>query len=388
MYRPAFHSSHPEAAEEESTTEEETSGSEEEESSSSEEEHNVAVRRYDRLMQARDEWTSASQAWIPGAGRVPPAQSIVALRASSGGTMGAPRPDATEIPQELRANDIRRHILNVDSQFREDPTGSTSSDFYFRLLNNVKNVLRIRVTSIEFPNNYKFFTALRRNVSILVTLGGIPRTITIPNGNYTAADMEDAMQAALDAAFAPAAITVAWDEVTGLFTFTSTGSQFSIGLPTGTSTYYDRPFAYGLGYYLGFSYNGGSPHTSTTTSPYTLVSDTCANFAGDPYVFLKVNDFDCVTQNVGENDFQALAKIVLREPKNYMAFDDYASQHIKEVVFQNPRDLSRFHVRVLDPYGEPVDMCSAHISFSLEVLEIQNHTLYDTVRDSIMLRYV
>jgi hypothetical protein len=397
MYRPAFHSSHPEATEEdeESTSSEEGSSEEEdseesseEEGSSSEEEPNVAVRRYDRLMQARDEWTSASQAWIPGAGRVPPAQSIVALRASSGGSVGTPRPDATAIPQELRANDIRRHVINVDSQFREDPTGSTSSNFYFRLLNTVKNVLRIRVTSIEFPNNYKFFTALRRNVSILVTLGGVSRIITIANGNYTAGDMEAALQEGLDAAFTPAGtISVTWDEITGLFTFTSTSATFSIGL--GTGTYYDRPFAYGLGYYLGFSYNGGSEHTATLSGgTYTLTSDTCANFAGDPYVFLKVNDFDCVVQNVGENDFHALAKIVLREPKNYMAFDDYASQHIKEVVFQSPRDLSRFHVRILDPYGEPVDMCSAQISFSLEVLEIQNHTLYDTVRDSIMLRYV
>jgi hypothetical protein len=385
MYRPAFHSSHPEETDTDDTDTDNSST----ETSSTEEELNVAARRYDQLMQARDEWTSASQAWIPGSGRVPPSQSIVALRASSGGSMAAPRPDATAIPQELRANDIRRHIINVDSQFREDPTGSTSSDFYFRLLNPVKNVLRVRVTSIEFPNNYKFFTVVRRNVSINVTRNTDTRTITIANGNYTAADMEEALQVAMDMAFSPAGtVVVSWDEVTGLFTF-STNAPFSIGLPSGSNTYYDRPFAYGLGYYLGFSYNGGGGHTATLSgSTYQLTSDICANFAGDPYVFLKVNDFDCVVQNVGENDFHALAKIVLREPKNYMAFDDYASQHIKEVVFQNPRDLARFRIQVLDPYGEPVDMCSAQISFSLEVLEIQNHTLYDTVRDSIMLRYV
>ena len=387
MYRPAFLSSHPETSDTESSTDSDTDT----ENSSTEEEINVATRRYDQLMQARDEWATASQAWIPGAGRVPPAQSIVAARASSGSVgVGGPRPDATAIPQELRANDIRRHIINVDSQFREDPTGSTSSDFYFRPLNPVKNVLRIRMTSIEFPNNYKFFTGMRRNVSINATLGSTTRTITIANGNYTAGDMEAALQAAMDIAFTPAnTVTVSWDEITGQFTFTTTVGQFSIGLPSGSGTYYERPFAYGLGYYLGFSYNGGAAHEATLTSgTYTLTSDSCANFAGDPYVFLKVNDFDCVVQNVGENDFHALAKIVLREPKNYMAFDDYASQHIKEVVFQNPRDLARFRIQVLDPYGEPVDMCSAQISFSLEVLEIQNHTLYDTVRDSIMLRYV
>jgi hypothetical protein len=383
MYRPAFHSSHPD-------TDSSTVTSDEEDSSS-EEEINVAARRYDQLMQARDEWTSASQEWVPGTGRVPPAQAIVAPRASTGSVgVGGPRPDATAIPQELRANDIRRHIINIDSQFREDPLGSTTSDFYFRLLNPVKNVLRVRVTSIEFPNNYKFFTSMRRNVSFNATLGSTTRTITVADGNYTAGDMEAALQEAMDIAFTPAGtVTVTWDEITGRFTFTAGPNTFSIGFPSGSNTYYNRPFAYGLGYYLGFSYNGGAAHVSTVSGGINiLISDTCANFAGDPYVFLKVNDFDCVVQNVGENDFNALAKIVLREPKNYMSFDDYASQHIKEVVFQNPRDLARFRIQVVDPYGEPVDMCSAQISFSMEVLEIQNHTLYDTVRDSIMLRYV
>jgi hypothetical protein len=91
---------------------------------------------------------------------------------------------------------------------------------------------------------------------------------------------------------------------------------------------------------------------------------------------------------VQNNDFVALAKIVLREPKNFMAFDDYASQHIKEVVFTAPRDLERFHIELVDAYGQEVDFCSAQFSFSLEVLEIQNPTLYDTVRNTLMLRYV
>ena len=105
-------------------------------------------------------------------------------------------------------------------------------------------------------------------------------------------------------------------------------------------------------------------------------------------MFLKVNDYECVRQTMCDNDFVALAKIVLREPKNYMSFDDYASQHIKEVVFPSPVDLTRFKIELVDPYGRQVDMCAANISFSLEVLEVKNRTLYDTVRDSIMMRYI
>jgi len=35
-----------------------------------------------------------------------------------------------------------------------------------------------------------------------------------------------------------------------------------------------------------------------------------------------------------------------------------------------------------------MDLCSSQISFSLEVLEVKNLTLYNTIRDSISLRYV
>ena len=86
-------------------------------------------------------------------------------------------------------------------------------------------------------------------------------------------------------------------------------------------------------------------------------------------------------------EFNALAKVVLREPKNYMAFDDYASQHVKEVVFPSPIDLTRLHIQVLDPYGEIMDLCSSQISFSIEVLEVRNASLYNTIRESMGLTY-
>jgi hypothetical protein len=102
-------------------------------------------------------------------------------------------------------------------------------------------------------------------------------------------------------------------------------------------------------------------------------------------MFLKINDFDCVRQTIRGSDFTALAKIVVKEPKNYMSFDDYASQHAKEVVFPTPQDLSRLQVQLLDPYGEILQMGSTNVSFSIEVLEIMNLSLYNTVRDAFAI---
>lgn len=306
----------------------------------------------------------------------------------------------TRVPFRLRANDVVRHVINIDSRFRDPEQDSNAASFYFSLLSPVRNVLRIRVTSIEFPNNYPFFTPLRRNVTMRVWYR-LSETearyadLVIEAGNYTAGDMVDALNAAAAAAQTAGALpagmnlTVTFSEITGRFTFTATRY---FGLDT-TVSGFNRRFDYGLGYFLGLS--RGMHRAVGGGSTWKIVSDGCASFQGDNYLLLQVNDFTCVTQTVATNDstwlpsgrnkeeIVALAKVVLREPKNYMTFDDYAGLHAKEVVFPSPVDLSRLRVRVLDPYGEVVDMCTSQFSFSLEVLEIRNPLVYNAVRDSL-----
>jgi hypothetical protein len=343
---------------------------------------------------AHDDWALEARRWITSQNRV----GAGAERVLPGRSLAQPLPppaSALDLPLELRANDIKRHIINIDSQFREVPAMTSAANFYFRLVAPVRNVMRIRVTSVEAPNNYYIFSAARRNIYLLVTVGATTELITIDEGNYTAGDMADSLQAALVATFPAAGFTVTFSEITGKFTITAT-SAFSINTtPSGGDYWFDRSFVWGLGANLGF--RKGTILSNASGGTWSISSDSCAHFAGDNYLLLCVNDFECVRQTVATtdsaglvqvNEIKALAKLVLREPKNYVAFDDYASQHIKEVVFPAPRDLERLHVRLLDPYGEPVPLCSSQFSFSLEVLEIQNPTLFDTVRDAIMVRYV
>jgi hypothetical protein len=299
------------------------------------------------------------------------------------------------VPFQLRANDVVRHIINVDSRFRDAPTVSTATNFNFSLLSPVRNVLRIRVTSVEFPNNYYFFTHRRRNTWFrVVPAVGPAFDVEVPDGNYTAGDMVDAIAADLSGQ-GIGWLSVAFSETEGAFTFTSTGATpFTIDTATRS---WNRPFDYGLGFYLGFS-RGSHPAASDGPGVFSVTSDRCANFAGDNYLFVRVNDYDCVRQTVRvyaatgvadlqTNEFPALAKIVLREPKNFMAFDDYASQHAKEVVFPAPSDIARLQIQVLDPYGEIMDLCGAQWSMSLEVLEVRNLSLYNSLRDSLSVRY-
>jgi hypothetical protein len=321
------------------------------------------------------------------------------------GGAGATRGDILSVPFKLRANDVTRHIINVDSRFRDAPNIYSPSDYYFTLLSPVRNVLRVRITSVELPNNYFFFTAKRQNVTFrvryMVGATEVVRDITIIDGNYTADGPDgDSMVAVLNtifAAFAPdITLTVAFSIINGSFKF-SGSKPFSIDTTWGAK---DRPLDYGLGYYLGYTRGTHYSAFNSVTGKYEITSDACAYFSGDNYVMLALNDFDCVRQTVRAYDttylpekskpydFTATAKLIMSQPKNYMVYDDYSSKHIKEVVFPGPVDLARLRVRLLDAYGDPIDLCSSQYSFSIEVLEVKNMSLYNTIRDSLALEYI
>lgn len=291
-----------------------------------------------------------------------------------------------DLPFSLQANDIVKHIVNIDSRFRDPAPDSDAAHFNFRLNTPIRNVLRIRVTSIEMANNYFIFSTYRRNVSIWITFGSPSMTaaVIIPDGNYLANDMI----AALNGVFSGSALSwlsVSFDCVTGKFTFIGT-QPFSINTVYCHLNTWDRPFDYGLGYNLGFS-RGVFPATDISASMHVVVSNQTAYFAGDPYVFLRVNDFECVRQTACGHQFGALAKIIISQAKDYMNFDDYTGHHAKEVTFPTPYDLSRFKIQLLDPYGQQIQMDSAQISFSLEVLEVRNLTLYNMIRDAFATKW-
>jgi len=293
-----------------------------------------------------------------------------------------PSSNITDVPFDLRASDIVKHVINIDSRFRDPDPSATASNFYFRLLSPVRNVLRIRVTTIEFPNNFHMFSALRRNVVIKIHLVGPPAgilTVRIPDGNYLLHELIQTLTDYITPHLPDFAIT--FSGVTGKFTF-SWNKPFLLDTEGSDGDSYDRPFDYGLGFNLGFSRGIFDATVADASGNYDAVSDQKAYLAGDTYVFLKINNFDCVRQTVGGNDFNAMAKIVITQPKDYTTYDDYSTQLAREVTFRNPYDLTRFRIKVLDAYGEVIDMDSTNFSFSLEVLEVKNLHLYNTIRDA------
>jgi hypothetical protein len=102
-------------------------------------------------------------------------------------------------------------------------------------------------------------------------------------------------------------------------------------------------------------------------------------------MLLCVNDFYTVEQRTDQTYIQCLAKVIVREDKHTIIFDDGASYMTNEIIFPSPTDLKILQVRLLDPYGEVIDLCGLNFSFSLEITEVLNTKLYDFYRNYIWL---
>ena len=308
------------------------------------------------------------------------------------------------IPLELRANDVVRHVVNVDSCFRERSTGATSADFMYPLLNPVRNVLRVRVLSVEYPMGVPMFTAARRRTSLRIlfrdlsgVLLGIP--LVVPDGNYTVSEMVTALNAEIAEAVAagelPFPIVVSYVEATRRFVFTAAAPS---GIRFGVDTIWggwDREYDYGLGYYMGF-HRGLHAARGDGSGNWVVTGGHCADFTGDKYVFLRINDYRGVRHYVNTtatdpgvdrwdyNEVVATTKIRLGAANGGVDGPEVIDN---EVVFPTPVNIGRIRVQVLDRYGEVVDLCGLPLSLSLEVLEVRNSSMYNMVRDGLSVAY-
>lgn len=277
--------------------------------------------------------------------------------------------------------DVKTHVLNIDSRFRSYTTStpvnpypeSRSSNYVFRPQRTYKNIVSIRLSSIEFPNVMYLFSTARENITIGIRIA--PATtftnVTITSGNYSSPSALAAeLQTDLQTAFPAQTFTVSYVAITNKITI-SNGNPFDMNFTPPTVT---TPFDNGLGYYLGYrnlTYTGA---TSYTTESFPDV-------IGDTYIYLAINDYNVVEhQNFNTTSFGAFAKIQLNVAKNSLVFDQLNTM-TKEYFFQQPSNIGTFYLRLLDVYGNELDLQGMNFSVTLELKEALNLSLYEKLRE-------
>jgi hypothetical protein len=312
----------------------------------------------------------------------------------------------------MNSNDLRKRILNIDSRFRTDMSDS-STQFTYKFAHPYKNLIRLRIASVEIPN--MFYTFTKWNNSFIVKaydITGVLRdvTITIEPGNYTSSDLMTTLQGVLNTQlrdpygiFMTISLSIINAKVTirqdGLSAYpvtganpapTASGKPFLLQFAT-IEKYKKRYTGFGLGYNLGFRLpiykvcesivGTGAPAITT----YSITGEGCLDVVGEKYMFLSINDLHTVEQQTYGTYIQCLAKIIIREEKYTVIYDDGSSFMSNEIIFPSPVDLKYLQVKLTDPYGDEIDLNCMDFSFSIEITEVLNIKLYDFYRNYIWM---
>lgn len=295
------------------------------------------------------------------------------------------------------ANDIRVHVLNVDSLYR-DSVLEPATNFHWTLPSPIRNCIRARITSVELPNTWLAFTRKRGNVSFTIqALDSLGATQTaaleIPDGNYDISGMLTAIQTALDGWASTVGIyfSVGYAASTATFTWTFLGTgagsptnppvaPFGINFSAVANPINKSRGVLGLGFYLGFSQPSYSVTTVDGSGHIVLTGGCPVNLLVDPYVMLAVRELNVITSKTAENYFDAFAKISVKVPKGGCIFLNYQDLVGDEFTATGPTDLKILLVQLLDRNGDLIDSC-VNFSFSLEILEVMNLNLHDHYRN-------
>lgn len=284
---------------------------------------------------------------------------------------------------------FRIFSLSMDSRFADTNFQSTS-DFLIRMPSVYRNIARIAISSAEIPLVEYLFSERHGNLNFAVSVNSGPWTEgAIPAGNYTDLELMSVLTTELqkiDKRF-----EATRDKITGKVTILHTKKPFRIRLVSNNLTIAARPTHWGLGYQLGFRNKGdiaSIPMSGEDDGSHEVVGTSIILVQPTPYYLLQLyapDNLENMTHRVSEGgSVAAFAKLILRENKYFIQFMDNADYLRKEYTFLTPVNVSQVRVRLLDPYGELVDMFDMDWSFTLELYEVTNsriHTAMSAIYD-------
>ena len=319
--------------------------------------------------------------------------------------------------------DIRTTLVNIDGRFREvvvPPPArltraqcaaqaaiqsnfgqSSATEFSVLLARQYKNVISVKVNSLEFENSFYTFTAIdpvtgtgRENTTFNIALESFngstgPALVTIPDGNYSVNQLISTINTnTRSAVYQTYGLTGAtgYTANTGVFYFEITQNPatqrllfssnyiFNIEFPATTDCFTKN----GLGYNLGF-YNTQPNESTFSNPPYTLIPDTRPDVIQDTYVYIVINDWYQVHhQYADQSELSAFIKVPLTAPKFTIQYDNIAlDSNVKEYFFPQPQNVQKLEISVVDSYGAVLNMHGGSFSMSFAMNEILQSSIYE-----------
>jgi hypothetical protein len=251
--------------------------------------------------------------------------------------------------------------LNVDTRFRSFPFTSMTTNFTFHLPNPVKNVIRLRLVSYEIPNTEYTFSSKKQNCNFKLNDAHGDHLIQIVAGNYSVDELINALQSELSKLEGNYCIKL----INGCIKI-----EAAINFKLDFSYSSLRIANWGLGYNLGFRktiYEGNDEY----------YAETIPNIRGESYYFLEIDGANNMnSRGIDDSNMQVFTKIQVNKKRGDMLINTIANNFRAEFIYQQPVNINKLSVRLLDAFGEVVDLNGADFSLTFELSEITDFKEY------------
>lgn len=326
------------------------------------------------------------------------------------------------------SKDTQVHVISIDSRFRTDQ-GSNPSNFLFKMLTPIKNVISVRLSSLEIPNTWYTFSEIRGNTSMQVNLQTgnmiVAGRVVITEGNYSlntgqANDILIELFTQLNNTFPYNSFSVVFNAISGKLTIScfkkmnlpvnsadnrvpysydnqpksnviynpdgsvspnkntapgyETPVNFSMNFADGI--YSNREDNWGLGYNLGYRIQ------QTEFAEFHL-AESIPDVVDSNYIFLSLNPDWRVVEHTQPDSSQtaAFAKVIVDVSKNDIVYDNGSNTITKQYFLRQPSNISSFNISIVDEYEQYIQLEGGNVSLTLEVTEVLHASLYDAMRE-------
>lgn len=328
---------------------------------------------------------------------------------------------------KLNPIECRTKTINVciDTLFRKNYGTTKSTDFIYIFPKNIQNVVSLKLTSLEFPFSPLpfFISSSQNNNSMNFQLFNMKNfadssfNITIPDGNYTPSTFSTTVNNIFDFIGNGMNFLICETDVITQKTVIrvrdsqidqSTGGHFPYhnGSDYSPNFYFKvifdvqqtslcqpelQPLCRNLGWLLGFRNTSYTVHSTDVHRSFYyggetvlfngyLQSETASSLTNSQtqnnYFFVEIDDFQnnfptdsVISTNCSQGNYigkNIIAKIILRPGATFV--DDNGSDLIfKKRDYFGPVHLEKFKIRILNRFGEIIDIQQNDFSMTLEM---------------------
>ena len=270
--------------------------------------------------------------------------------------------------------------LCFNSCFRHDYYKTSACNFQYTIPSEVKHVVSMRLASVELPNTWYLFSTRNKSNFFHITVydpsttppSEFTTTITVPDGSP---DIDTIATYLNTTYFYNSGRT----DALSLFLFHIDESTFKT-----TLSFYSGANNMGISYSLCFVDDLNANMMTTfgwimgfrlanyhnITEPIT--SEGMFDAAGDRYIYVAVNDYQknnnalnmvCFDNSIMEEDI--IGKIPVTTGKLSIIITE-SNALVKTRKYNGPVNIRNLHIRLLDKFGDVLDLNNMDFSFTLE----------------------